>query len=58
MFCREFVALRGFRIAGLAPTQQSALRQEFGASRSVNRAVYAASSEQGAIGCIDDAVHA
>jgi hypothetical protein len=54
----QFVSFGRFRITRFAPSEQTALRQQIRACGSVNRPVYAAPAQKGAIGRVDDCVYA
>jgi hypothetical protein len=55
---RQPMAGRDLGVTGLAAIEGTAFGQEFGAGRTVNRAINAAAAEQARVGGVDDGVNA
>ena len=56
--CRQSITPGDFSVAGLAATKRAAFREKLRAGRAMDRAIDAAAAEQGAIGGVDDCIHA
>ena len=57
IFAGQAVSPRDFGLAGFAPAQGSALRQQLRPRRPVDTAVHAAAAQQALVGRVDDGVH-
>lgn len=58
MLCRQPISLGDLRVTGCAATKCAALGKQFAAGAAMNRAIDAASAEQGRICGVDDGVNA